>query len=400
MLRWNRRDVLWSAVVLLSVFTPWVVADEPPRAKVVLKKRSYIQQAAAEEQPAEAESRGKVVLKKRSYISQAAAEETPPSPDDAGKEAAQARWNEIKSRFRAEEESTSASSTPTRDWVPTAQILPIPEDPAPDLKADQTPFEDSSELTDEPLAEPRLETEATPEESSQPVTEPLPITGFEDEPAWILSNGPRPTEPVLETVPRTAARTEDDLIDASAPALGPSEDPDAAQPAPEPEEEPQDVPMPKNPVSRRPRPIGQISPTYDTSIDQDIRAFAKEQAEQYGVEFSKGTYPPRAFPGLVYQWEPSNFYHYPLYFEDPALERYGHTYGDCLQPIASLARFGGQLVMLPYFMTLDPICTPAYTLGWYRPGEVSPKLHYQVPLNAHAAAVEAAVITGLFFAIP
>ena len=99
-------------------------------------------------------------------------------------------------------------------------------------------------------------------------------------------------------------------------------------------------------------------------------------------------------------WEPTNFYYYPLYFADPALERYGHTYHPVVQPVASLARAGVQFVLLPYQMTITPPCKQEYPLGWYRPGECAPKLHYQIPLNAKAAVVEAAVVTGLFFAIP
>ena len=99
-------------------------------------------------------------------------------------------------------------------------------------------------------------------------------------------------------------------------------------------------------------------------------------------------------------WEPTNFYYYPLYFSDPALERYGHSYPRVIQPLASIARFGTQVVFLPYQMAITPPCKPEYPLGFYRPGEYAPKLHYPIPLNAHAAITEAAVVTGLFFIIP
>ena len=82
------------------------------------------------------------------------------------------------------------------------------------------------------------------------------------------------------------------------------------------------------------------------------------------------------------------------------MERYGHTYGDHIQPVMSIARFGVQTIGLPYQVAIDPFCYPKYALGWYRPGETAPKLHYQIPLNLKAAAVEAAVVTGLVFAIP
>jgi hypothetical protein len=113
-----------------------------------------------------------------------------------------------------------------------------------------------------------------------------------------------------------------------------------------------------------------------------------------------GEYRERELAPSTFTWAASNLWHYPLYFEDPALERYGHTYPDCIQPFASVGRFSAQLAGLPYQMAIDPICKRRYTLGWYRPGECAPKLHYQVPWNTQAAAVQAGVMTGLFYAFP
>jgi hypothetical protein len=152
--------------------------------------------------------------------------------------------------------------------------------------------------------------------------------------------------------------------------------------------------------SRRIRALSEISPFYDRDVDADIRSYAEERAADYSVKFGGQEFQPRAFADTAVTWEATNFYHYPLYFEDPALERYGHTYHPLVQPFVSGGRFMGQLVGLPYQMTIDPVCKRVYALGWYRPGEVAPKLHYQIPLNAKAAAVEAGVVTGLFFLIP
>jgi hypothetical protein len=104
---------------------------------------------------------------------------------------------------------------------------------------------------------------------------------------------------------------------------------------------------------------------------------------------------------MDYYWLPSNLYHNPLYFEDPALERYGHVhFNDCVEPFFSMARFGSQFVGLPYQMALDPVCRRQYTLGWYRPGDFAPKKIYQVPLNGRAAATAAGVYAGLFWLVP
>jgi len=109
----------------------------------------------------------------------------------------------------------------------------------------------------------------------------------------------------------------------------------------------------------------------------------------------------RFFPHLEFYWAASNLYHNPLYFQNPALERYGHVhFNDCVEPVFSLARFGAQFAALPYQMALDCACRHEYALGFYRPGDFAPKLIYQPPLNARAAGTAAAAYTGLFFLVP
>ncbi len=127
-------------------------------------------------------------------------------------------------------------------------------------------------------------------------------------------------------------------------------------------------------------------------------------AEQLPKDFAKGLnageYEPRETPATVLQWAPTNFYHYPLYFEDPALERYGHTYHRVLQPFVSTTRFAGQLVGLPYQMAIHPVNSRQYSLGHYRPGEYAPKKLYQIPFNEEAVVMEAAVLAGLILILP
>ena len=108
----------------------------------------------------------------------------------------------------------------------------------------------------------------------------------------------------------------------------------------------------------------------------------------------------RNFPHLDMLWVPSNVFYSPLYFEDPALERYGHTHGPLLQPVASVTRFAAQLAGLPYQMAIDPPHRRVYPLGFYRPGECAPKQVPNIPLNAEAAVKAGAVYTGLIFAFP
>ncbi|MBW3543887.1 MAG: hypothetical protein KY476_26870, partial [Planctomycetes bacterium] len=116
------------------------------------------------------------------------------------------------------------------------------------------------------------------------------------------------------------------------------------------------------------------------------------------VSLSDEPWQPRLMPESLFTWEASNIYYNPLYFEDPQLERYGHTYHHLVQPFASTARFSQQLLGLPYQMTINPVWRKKYPLGWYRPGEPAPRQHYPpLPWHPNAVCNQAAVMTGLIF---
>ncbi len=102
---------------------------------------------------------------------------------------------------------------------------------------------------------------------------------------------------------------------------------------------------------------------------------------------------------MQYRWAASNITYNPLYFQDVSLERYGHNHG-VFQPVVSVAKFGTQVIGLPYQMALDPPCSCETPLGYYRPGDCAPKLHYQIPLNARAALVQAAAVSGVALILP
>jgi hypothetical protein len=148
------------------------------------------------------------------------------------------------------------------------------------------------------------------------------------------------------------------------------------------------------------RRIYQIVPFGDPAQDQDIRNYAVEQQTAVGLHIDNSPVPPRDYPGLLAQWEPPNLYHQPLYFEDVALERYGHHYPPGIQSAVSLGRFGVQLVGFPYQAVIHPPTSHQYALGNYRPGECAPKLTYQIPWNAKAAAVQAGAVVGFIYMIP
>ena len=99
-------------------------------------------------------------------------------------------------------------------------------------------------------------------------------------------------------------------------------------------------------------------------------------------------------------WHPSTICHYPLRFEEVALERHGHVRFGCWQPLASGARFFATIPMLPYLYTLQSPCEPVYALGNYRPGSCAPLLRDSIPYDSHAAVVEAMSLAGFFWGAP
>ena len=149
--------------------------------------------------------------------------------------------------------------------------------------------------------------------------------------------------------------------------------------------------------SRLKTDIRSIQPTLSYAL-KNIKS--NQLPDDFDTKLDNGQYVARTTSPTVLQWAPTNFYHYPLYFEDPSLERYGHTYHPLVQPFASTGRFATQLVGLPYQMALHPVASRQYALGYYRPGEFAPKKHYQIPFNEEATLMEAAVITGLILIVP
>lgn len=147
------------------------------------------------------------------------------------------------------------------------------------------------------------------------------------------------------------------------------------------------------------RSINEIRPFLDDQVDDDIRKFAIDQYSRY-QPYQGQPYSDRLFPDVVMAWQAHDLYYQPLYFEDPALERYGHTYPFLVQSFVSSGRFFGQILTFPYHATIKPPMSKESPLGYYRPGECAPHLCYPMPWNTHAAIVQAAATVGLIFFIP
>lgn len=111
------------------------------------------------------------------------------------------------------------------------------------------------------------------------------------------------------------------------------------------------------------------------------------------------TYQPRQFEQLTYTWKATALCHKPLYFEERALERYGHTTG-FFQPLVSGVMFFGTLPILPYKMGMHSPWECMYALGYYQPGDCAPWIIPPVPLNLRGGLLEAGAWTGGVYLIP
>jgi hypothetical protein len=104
---------------------------------------------------------------------------------------------------------------------------------------------------------------------------------------------------------------------------------------------------------------------------------------------------------VTYRWQAANICHWPIYFEEPMLERHGQqrcpTY---IQPVVSGTKFLSNLLLYPYKATLQPACENRYTLGHFRPGSPAPLLHDTLPWSPRAAAVEGLAATAVAVGLP
>ena len=103
---------------------------------------------------------------------------------------------------------------------------------------------------------------------------------------------------------------------------------------------------------------------------------------------------------ITFTWKATALCHKPAYFEQVALEQYGHSWGPYLQPVVSGAHFFLTVPVLPYKMGLYPPNECIYSLGYYRPGSCAPYMLDPLPLSIRAALFEAGAWTGAVFLIP
>jgi hypothetical protein len=138
--------------------------------------------------------------------------------------------------------------------------------------------------------------------------------------------------------------------------------------------------------------------TLDISI-----AVTGAEGSDYPFECSledSGWHAGRCWEETTYLWKASALCHKPLFFEDEQLERYGHSFTPCCQPLVSACHFFTRLPVLPYCMGVEPPNECIYALGHYRPGSCAPYMCNPLPLSCRGALFQAGAVVGAAAVLP
>ncbi len=143
--------------------------------------------------------------------------------------------------------------------------------------------------------------------------------------------------------------------------------------------------LPKNPEAACKDEYDRIKAVTLTKLSIDIVP-PGDQAKGDQVPFECGLstdpFNGRCWPRTTYTWKASALCHKPLYFEEVAAERYGHSAGPCgLEDAVSFVHFFGDLALLPYNVGVSTPCECEYDLGYYRPGDCAPWILDPFPLS-------------------
>lgn len=127
-----------------------------------------------------------------------------------------------------------------------------------------------------------------------------------------------------------------------------------------------DVDTLTGPLTSAPTLFGkmQLSSAFDRSFQQSE---AGSDASSIDMRLEPGTESVQV--AKPFCWVAPSFYHQPLYFEQPYLERFGAGPRRALQPWSAGLAFYSRVPLLPMAMFKAPPKSRDYTLGYRRPGD-------------------------------
>lgn len=132
-----------------------------------------------------------------------------------------------------------------------------------------------------------------------------------------------------------------------------------------------------------------VTPSSGNLPNDCTKTLFKEEAAVAGLEAN-----------TQFHWQPTNFFHQPLYFDDQPLERYGQTAHPLIQPVVSGAKFFGTFPIVPYKMGFNGTHDCVTPMGYYRPGSCAPCVRELYPFTWKGALLEAGVASGMVFGLP
>ncbi len=109
---------------------------------------------------------------------------------------------------------------------------------------------------------------------------------------------------------------------------------------------------------------------------------------------------PRRWPEPTYTWKAAATCHKPLYFEQVAPERYGHTWGPVLEPIIEGAHFFVTIPLCPTKWAWN--CPTSASIRWAITARAIAHLFMldPLPLSVRGALFEGAAVTGAVLLVP
>ena len=281
---------------------------------------------------------------------------------------------------------------------------------------DLPPMEDSLDVGPS-LEEELMSVPDAPELPMEEDADPLDVTGPLDAPLLPPTDDPRSLPPPADDLDRFDPFVEDDMNQLM-PDDQDEQSPSLRDPTSRARDE--DEPDDRRRRDRRSRgslkleeerqateqlcqeELGELKQSTLADVELSIAVDGTE-GEDYPFEcmVDDGTpHERRCWPQVTYMWKASALCHKPLYFEEVELERYGHSWGPCLQPIVSGAHFFCRLPVLPYCMGYTPPCECQYALGYYRPGSCAPYTIPAVPISLRGALFQAGATVGTAVIVP
>jgi hypothetical protein len=308
-----------------------------------------------------------------------------------------------------------APGTPTPTPTPPPSTEPAPATPAPGPAPTSTPIpaSDPAQVIPTPTPSTGPLTELPPLPSNEPAPAPAPVQrpAATPSPADEASSA---TTPRTATLPAAAGSSDVDSLPTPRPH-SPADEAEIARVAERQERGARPVLPPElnrtltPPVTGTQVPINPGDVT-SSSSSRFIIERAPSPTEAWPIrripvpdEFVQ--LPKRDFAPSRKYWQAPAMCHMPLYFQDAALERYGHSVENflgpsgryltypiddpkqsklrfqILQPAFSAGLMAFQIGTLPYKLLVDPPWEAEYDLGYYRPGDRVPTDVFYLPVT-------------------